>query len=178
MTWRVKIPIALSLVGVDTPAMLARDLSSFSVMVEVDGVREKVFARGPRWVSLSSDNRQNISSFVFDEEKGNTSNIGEERLNQGFGRNLRTLGKLPGHLDVFVSGIEIDCERGWIENKYATGYTLDGPKYGRPLQHSWPLFWVAVVVARWRSQRLVEKEGLPRKVNQSPTYCNRVDGSN
>lgn len=46
-------PMALSLgVGV---AEVGRGLfSSLSVMVDVEGVREKVLVRGPRWVSLSS----------------------------------------------------------------------------------------------------------------------------
>ena len=48
-------PIVLSFVGVAVPEMAAPWLlSSFSVMVAVDGDRENVFARGPRWVSFSS----------------------------------------------------------------------------------------------------------------------------
>lgn len=47
--------MVLSFVGVAVPEMAAPWLlSSFSVMVAVDGDREKVFARGPRWVSFSS----------------------------------------------------------------------------------------------------------------------------
>ena len=45
----------MSLVGVDVPEMLAWPFSSLSgVMVEVDVDLEKVFVRGPKWVSLSS----------------------------------------------------------------------------------------------------------------------------
>jgi hypothetical protein len=47
------VPMPLSFVGVELPARLA--FSSFSlVIVEIEGVREKVLARGPRCVSLSS----------------------------------------------------------------------------------------------------------------------------
>jgi hypothetical protein len=45
--------MVLSFVGVAVPEMAPRFLSSFSVMVEVEGVRENVLARGPKWVSLS-----------------------------------------------------------------------------------------------------------------------------
>jgi len=46
--------MVLSFVGVAVPEMAAPWLlSSFSVMVAVDGDRENVFARGPRWVSFS-----------------------------------------------------------------------------------------------------------------------------
>ena len=44
--------MVFSLVGVAVPEILA--LSSFSVRVEVEGVRENVLARGPRWVSFNS----------------------------------------------------------------------------------------------------------------------------
>jgi len=42
-----------SFVGVAVPDMLGWAFSLLSVMVEVDGEREKVLAKGPRWVSLS-----------------------------------------------------------------------------------------------------------------------------
>jgi hypothetical protein len=45
-------PMALSVVGVTAPDA-GKVLSSFSVMVEVDGDRAKAL-RGPKWVSLSS----------------------------------------------------------------------------------------------------------------------------
>lgn len=57
------VPMLLSLVvGVDGVGIEPAaddppdngDLSSFSVMVDVDGERENVFAKGPRCVSLSS----------------------------------------------------------------------------------------------------------------------------
>jgi len=45
--------MALSLgVGVDDVGM--RPFSLLSVMVEVEGLREKVLVRGPKWVSFSS----------------------------------------------------------------------------------------------------------------------------
>jgi hypothetical protein len=51
---KVHTPIVLSFVGVAVPEMAAPwALSSFSVTVAVDGDRENVFARGPRWVSFS-----------------------------------------------------------------------------------------------------------------------------
>jgi hypothetical protein len=46
-----------SFVGVADPEMLAWFLLSLSVMVDVDGERENVFARGPRWVSFNSGAR-------------------------------------------------------------------------------------------------------------------------
>ena len=52
--WDQNIPMVLSFVGVAVPEMAPWLLSSFSVMVEVEGDRENVLARGPRWVSLSS----------------------------------------------------------------------------------------------------------------------------
>jgi hypothetical protein len=47
-------PIPLSLVELSPgePGMVA--FSSLDAIAGVDGVREKVLARGPRWVSLSS----------------------------------------------------------------------------------------------------------------------------
>jgi hypothetical protein len=48
------IPMVFSFVGVAVPEMEDWLLSSFSVMVEVEGDRENVLVRGPRWVSLSS----------------------------------------------------------------------------------------------------------------------------
>jgi len=48
------ILLALSLVGVAVPEMDSWALRSLSVIVEVDGDREKVSFRGPRWVCLSS----------------------------------------------------------------------------------------------------------------------------
>lgn len=47
--------MVLSLVGVAVPEMAPWLLSSLSVMVEVEGDREKVLVRGPRWVSFSSE---------------------------------------------------------------------------------------------------------------------------
>ena len=47
------LPMALSVVGV-VASVLGRDLSSLSVMVEVDGDLEKAL-RGPRCVSFSSE---------------------------------------------------------------------------------------------------------------------------
>lgn len=46
------VPMVPSFVGVAEPAMLGWAFS-LSVMVDVDGEREKVLAKGPRWVSLS-----------------------------------------------------------------------------------------------------------------------------
>jgi hypothetical protein len=48
------IPIVLSFVGVAVPEMEPWLLSSFSVTVALEGDRENVLERGPRWVSLSS----------------------------------------------------------------------------------------------------------------------------
>jgi hypothetical protein len=48
-----RIRIELSAVGVTAPEP-ACPLSSLSINVDVEGVRENVLARGPRWVSLSS----------------------------------------------------------------------------------------------------------------------------
>ena len=47
--------MVFSFVGVAVPEMADWLLSSFSVMVEVEGDRENVLVRGPRWVSLSSE---------------------------------------------------------------------------------------------------------------------------
>ena len=46
--------MVFSFEGVAVPELPAWLLSSLSVMVEVEGEREKVLARGPRWVSFSS----------------------------------------------------------------------------------------------------------------------------
>jgi len=54
----LNIPMPLSFVGVAVPVLLAMlAFSSFAVspvIVDVEGDREKVLARGPRCVSLSS----------------------------------------------------------------------------------------------------------------------------
>lgn len=50
---REDVPIVFSFVGVAEPAMLAWAFSLLSVMVDVEGDREKVLAKGPKWVSLS-----------------------------------------------------------------------------------------------------------------------------
>lgn len=47
-------PIALSL-GVGVAEVGMGDFSSFSVIVDVDGFREKVLVRGPKWVSFNSN---------------------------------------------------------------------------------------------------------------------------
>jgi len=47
------LPMAFSSVGVADPAR-PPGLLSLSVMVEVEGEREKVLVRGPRWVSFNS----------------------------------------------------------------------------------------------------------------------------
>lgn len=46
--------MVFSLLGVAATEMLPWLFSSFSVIVEVEGERENVLARGPRWVSFSS----------------------------------------------------------------------------------------------------------------------------
>lgn len=48
------VPIPLSFVEVELPAMLAFSSLGSGVIVDVEVEREKVFARGPRCVSLSS----------------------------------------------------------------------------------------------------------------------------
>lgn len=50
---RCYVPMALSL-GVGVDEVGGTPFSSFSVMVDVEGLREKVLARGPKWVSFSS----------------------------------------------------------------------------------------------------------------------------
>jgi hypothetical protein len=45
--------MALSL-GVGVADVGWRPFSSFSVMVDVEGLRENVLVRGPKWVSFSS----------------------------------------------------------------------------------------------------------------------------
>lgn len=55
----VDVLILLSFDGVEVPDIPC--FSSFSVMVEVEGDRENVFASGPRWVSLNS--AANVSSY-------------------------------------------------------------------------------------------------------------------
>jgi hypothetical protein len=49
-----------SVFGVEAPegTVDAWDLSSFSVIVDVEGEREKLLAIGPRWVSFSSGHRR------------------------------------------------------------------------------------------------------------------------
>lgn len=54
--------MVFSFVGVAVPEMLAWLLSSFSVSVAVEGVRENVLVSGPKWVSFSSS-RQNNGQF-------------------------------------------------------------------------------------------------------------------
>lgn len=56
--------MVLSFVGVAVPEMAPWLLSSFSVMVEVEGDRENVLVRGPRWVSLSSNEDDTVSDVV------------------------------------------------------------------------------------------------------------------
>jgi len=52
--WLRASEAAISLVGVEVPEMLGWPLSSLSgVMVDVDVDLEKVFVKGPKWVSLS-----------------------------------------------------------------------------------------------------------------------------
>jgi hypothetical protein len=50
--------MVFSLLGVGVVERLVWLLSSFSAIAEVEGEREKVFARGPRWVSFNSMHRK------------------------------------------------------------------------------------------------------------------------
>ena len=47
----------LSVVGVEVPEILGAFSSLSGVMVEVEGDREKVLVRGPKWVSFNSVGR-------------------------------------------------------------------------------------------------------------------------
>lgn len=64
----LNIPMPLSFVGVEVPVLLAMlafsSLAVSPVMVDVEGEREKVLARGPRCVSLSSRG-QSVSNQKF-----------------------------------------------------------------------------------------------------------------
>ena len=48
--------------GVAVPEAALWLLSSLSVMVDVEGDRENVFARGPKWVSFNSDTHSVVSN--------------------------------------------------------------------------------------------------------------------
>jgi hypothetical protein len=53
------MPLSLAVLGLGDAAIL--DFSSLDeseTMVELEGVREKVLVRGPRWVSLSSAEKE------------------------------------------------------------------------------------------------------------------------
>jgi len=119
-------PIALSFVGVADPEMPPGLLLSLSVMVDVEGDREKVLVSGPRWVSfnsarntsqLNSPSREQKSkraakSLLLRGSKGichpKESALDWEALGVGYGGESwqRTLGQFPRHL-------------GWITAAFA-----------------------------------------------------------